>query len=238
VDLFIRKPLAAKIGTHHFGGVPTNHFNDFRHLIYSPVCIRALEEVLQNATPENIAKEVQEILRQISMGYGKNEREKKEALFKFAEHIGIINEKNKTKFDEMDSEIIKRIIEHQLNRSLKERADSMALLRYLLIFNRVVNGSVKPSISEVVSMLEEFQRTLKEKYLLNSHSKAVGEVLPSFEPSHKILFQQMIDVLMKNGKTGELVQFCEMLRDGKAKVEDVFLVAHSQGFRTDPRLNK
>jgi len=221
VNLFGQKPFAADMGTHGFGLVPTNHFNDYPKIIRSMEFIEALGSVIEKTTPESIDKLANDVINQIVQDYP--EKDQLNALKAFSKHIGLTE---KLYSSNLNLEGLKNIIKISLNKRLQERADSMVVLQSLLFINASQSLASEQNrtlkLAEKISILRNFKQIIKDKCINNPRyprNKSIQEILYDIDPSYQDVLRNFLkdmptkDELDENERdeVEKLMQFFEAL---------------------------
>lgn len=214
VDLFRVKPLFAKIGTHEFGGVPTNHFHDYPNIIRSDLFVKALEHVVQTATVSNIIIQVEKIMNSVQSAYNKSPFEQRNALLNFARHLGIGKSQSDTEklFSGRSVLDMKKLIQKELVTTLKARADSMDLLRCFLKLELALQTKEKKGLKGINEILQEIKTVIQTKFnKVNGYdmSGKISDVFPTFDPMAKNLFKKVLQKNMVVDK--DIKDLCKLL---------------------------
>lgn len=194
VELFTKKSIYARIGTHTRGGIPTNHFNDYPDIVRSQHFSDGLKKVIDNATPEKVSETVKNTINKIVSSYnGSAPIPKSETFFKkianrlsssksknelkpepaeltalkqFAIHIGLTDKNNKPPLDlkGIDIDTLREEISSRLTKRLLKRADSMALLRNFLDIDLALKDKTRLTQPKLDALIKNLQKTILERF--------------------------------------------------------------------------
>ena len=202
VSLFekISPHSSEKKGTHppshlHENLVPINHFNDYPKIIRSKEFIGALKEISDKANDNNITSTVEAIVTEIKKDYENSSLNQMDppdpqrALKLFAEHIGLnVSEK---------PENLEEFIKKNLTKRLKERRDSMKLLKCMLEIDLALEKKTPgPDPDTVIKLLETLKKTILEQYQDNGNCR-IDKILPPYETSSSKSFATLMEESIK-----------------------------------------
>ncbi len=210
VDLFGRRTLVGRSGTHGFAPIPTNHFNDYL-LVDSDEFIKGMQTVIQR-NMEKMQREITNVVAEVEKTY---ESDPRNALLDFAEHIGLMAKDNKVKinFTSMSTNDIRDLIVEKLQNRAQQRIHSMKVLKVLLGMKLVLK-KMPPDKSKLTNLIRELKRQIEENYTQKNGydpDETLRDVLPKFKPPRAKLFKAILDAARKQGVSQDEIAFMESI---------------------------
>lgn len=193
IRLFDTKAFFGSKGSHKHKGLPTNHFKDYKKIIFSKAFINAIDEVIQNS--KNISPQVDNVLEAIAQKHTipgdpvYSASLQKGAFLDFAKHLGLKKVSGQTPTE------LKHYIALKLKTQLKERLHSLEVVKSLIKIKLLsktlqkLNGNFSAKdIRNIQSAIQELTQVVKQHYA----RKKVKDFMPHFKPDVKKLLNQFV----------------------------------------------